>query len=178
MKIALSGIAGSGKDYFASHLIKKGFARISYSDQLKKIGANIFDWLEKDYPPEVKEKPLNITTETGEVIEKTPREIWLNLNKLREIENQLFIRMLGKELSLTKVEDIVISDIRTKEEFDYAKRKGFTTIFIEPEKEKVMHKENEFDKQIYDFKDEYDFIFKNSFNGTDDFDYFFRNIVK
>jgi dephospho-CoA kinase len=175
MKIALSGIAGSGKDYFASSLINNyNFVRFSFSDQLKEIGTEIFDWLEKDYPPEIKEKPLNITTSLGEKITLSPREIWLKLNFLREIENKLFIRKLKEQLERTRIEDYLISDIRTKEEFDFIKSQGFTTIFIEPDKSKLIHPENDFDKQIYNFKDQFDYMFFNDYTGTSKFENFLK----
>jgi len=160
MKIALSGISGAGKDYLAKALIEEmGFVRVSFSDQLKKIGASIFDWLESDYPPEKKEIPLNITTSQGELITLSPREIWLKLNFLREIENKLFIRKLEEELKLLVGVDIVLSDIRTKEELEWCRRNGFVTIRIIPEG-KVIHKEHEFDKQLDDEEFDYEFINK------------------
>ena len=88
-KIAFHGVSGSGKDYCVKALQnyfesshKESYIRLSFSDQLKKCGNRIFgDWLKLDYSPEEKEQPLNIETSLGEVIEKSPREIWLLLNQ-------------------------------------------------------------------------------------------------
>jgi hypothetical protein len=162
MRIALTGISGAGKDYFGKALINEGYYRVSFSDQLKMIGSQIFNWLERDYEPEVKEKPLDIITSTGEKINFTPREIWLKLNKLRDIENGLFIRKLEEEMKLLRVEDILITDIRTKEEYDWCVRNDFKTIRIVPLKE-VIHKTNDFDKQLDDVKFMYEF--ENKFDG-------------
>ena len=95
MKIAFMGISGSGKDYLAQHLIDNfNFTRFSFSDQLKKLAHTIYPWLQIDYPPIEKEEALNITVSTGELILSSPREVWLQLNNLRKVENLIFIRML------------------------------------------------------------------------------------
>jgi len=112
-KIAIMGVSGSGKDYIVDIMKKNyGFCRVSFSDQLKKLSTMIYPWLNKDYSPDLKELPLNITIqETGEYITDTPRQIWLKLNKMRDIEDGLFVRMLSQETSLLKGSDIVISMI-------------------------------------------------------------------
>ncbi|EKF9085103.1 adenylate kinase, partial [Vibrio cholerae] len=105
MKIAFMGVSGSGKDFLARYLIDEhNFIRLSFSDQLKKLANHIYPWMEKDYSPEEKTLPINITLSTGESIKNTPRDIWLHLNKLREIEDRIFIRMLSEEL--TNLEEI------------------------------------------------------------------------
>lgn len=191
MKIALMGISGAGKDYFVSHLVKEqNYIRLSFSDQLKKIASQIFDWFEKDYPPELKEKPLNIETELGEKITLSPREIWLKMNFLRDIENDLFVRKLLEEMNSLKrkyektiefgeipdfnPENIVISDIRTLPEYKMCKERGFKIIRIDAEK--TIHNKHKFDEQIFDF--EPDYVFKNEFDGIEKFDKFIKNILE
>ena len=44
LKIALTGIAGAGKDYLGNSL--KNYNRLSFSDQLKRIGKDIFEWID------------------------------------------------------------------------------------------------------------------------------------
>ena len=148
-KIALMGVAGSGKDWVYSNLIKKhpDLVRLSFSDHLKKIAHNTFDWLKRDYPPELKEKPLNIVTSLGERIELTPREIWLKMNFLREIENGLFVRKVKDDLDdleFCGVENFIITDLRTKPELDFVKKEGFKIIRILNSNN--FHLENDFDK--------------------------------
>lgn len=160
MKIALSGIAGSGKDYLANHLVKESsFKRFAFGDELKKLTKMIYPYLQEDYEPFEKETPLNI--DTGfEVITKTPREIWLTVNKLREVENLMFIRMthyniqdyLNYKKTNNRTPRVIITDVRTLEEFDYCQEQGFDVIHIEPSKK--IYEPNEFDKQILQFKDE------------------------
>ncbi|MCR9758528.1 adenylate kinase, partial [Vibrio parahaemolyticus] len=99
MKIAFMGISGSGKDFLASYLISNhNFIRLSFSDQLKRLANHIYPWMKKDYAPEEKTIPINITLSTGESINHSPRDIWISLNKLRKIEDKIFIRMLSEEL--------------------------------------------------------------------------------
>lgn len=173
-KLAFTGIAGSGKDFLVNHLIKQGYTRVSFSDQLKKLATVIYPWLKKDYPPFEKEQPLNIILPSGEKITKTPREIWLHLNKLRDIEDGIFLRMLEAELNLLSVPNIVISDIRPKLEWDWCRKNGFTTIYIEPLKE--IYKPNDFDKQVLVYKEQSDYIFENDFNGIEKFKKFIQTI--
>lgn len=176
MKIAFTGISGSGKDYLVSHLVKNyEFNRVSFSDQLKKLGTKIYPWLERDYPPIDKEKPLNLTLSSGEVITKSPREIWLKLNNLRNIENGIFVRMLGEQLKMLHVDNIVISDIRPQLEWDWCKKEGFTTVYIEPLKK--IYEPNDFDSQVLPYKEQADYIFENDFNGLEKFDEFIKGVL-
>ncbi|MDE9455958.1 hypothetical protein [Xenorhabdus bovienii] len=99
MKIAFMGVSGSGKDFLSDYLIlNHNFIRLSFSDQLKKLANYIYPWMKKDYPPERKMSPLNITLPTGESIHHSPIDIWLNLNNLRNVEEKIFIRMLSEEI--------------------------------------------------------------------------------
>lgn len=176
-KLALCGISGAGKDYLVKYLVDNyGFTRFSFSDQLKKIAVKIFDWLEPDYPPIIKEQPLNITIpETNEKITMTPREIWLTINNLRKIEDKLFIRHLAKEIEENKTDNIVISDVRTVNEFQWCRENNFTIIYIVPMKK--IYKSNYFDKELQEFVLECDFMYENDFNGTDKWDKFLKNIL-
>jgi len=176
MKIALTGISGSGKDFFTEHLVKQyGFKRYSFSDQLKIKASKVFDWLEVDYPPEVKENPLGITTSTGEVINLSPREIWLKMNFLRNIEDNLFISGLKQQMERDNLDKIIISDIRTENELEFCKKEKFTLIKIKPMKN-VIHKKHSFDNQLIEYEDKF-IIFENNFNGVESFDLFLKNNV-
>ena len=174
MKIAFTGIAGSGKDFLVNYLVQEqGFTRVSFSDQLKKLSKIIYPWMEQDYPPYEKEQPLNITLSSGELITKTPREIWLHLNLLRQIEDGLFLRMLQEDIDSLDTDKIVISDIRPKIEWDWCKNNNFTTIYINPTKQ--IYEPNDFDKQVLLYKGQADLIFNNNFNGLDEFEILLKN---
>lgn len=177
-KIALTGISGSGKDYFVNYLVQElGYKRLSFSDQLKKLAHKIYPWMAEDVPPIKKEEPLNLKLESGEIITKTPREIWLNLNSLRNVEDGIFVRMLDNELTEHSDRNVVISDIRPKIEYDYCIKKGFKIIYIEPSKK--IYEPNDFDKQVLEYKDKADYVFKNNFNGIEEFKEFIKkeNII-
>lgn len=168
MKLCLTARAGAGKDYLTELLIKYfKFNRFSFSDQLKQECAAIFPWLEKDYPPHIKETKIKF--ETGfETIEKTPRDIWLTIGEaLRKIEPKIFVRMMDENLKMVNVENIVISDLRTTDELNYIKENGFKIIFIEPQQE--IYAKNDFDNELEAFKEIADYVFVNKFNGTKDF---------
>ena len=173
IKIAFATESGGGKDYLVEYIMKKyGFSRLSFSDQLKKFCVEIYPWMKRDYPPLVKEQPLNITTEFGEFITATPREMWLSIDTLRAKDKFVFIRRFAKELELTKVPRIAVSDIRTKEELDLCISKGFTIVYIDPIKQ--IYKPNDFDDFARSVKAVADLIFCNEFNGTDNIDIFMK----
>jgi hypothetical protein len=179
MKIAFMGISGSGKDFLANYLIcKYGFTRLSFSDQLKKLANYIYPWMEKDYPSEKKSLPLNISLSTGELISYSPRDIWLSLNMLREIEEKIFIRMLSEELNLLESNStvnekrIIITDIRSNEEFIWCKNNQFTVIYIE--REGNDYEKYEIDNHVIENKEKADYHFHNNTSGIDSFKFFFE----
>jgi len=176
MKIALTGISGAGKDYLGKVLLDEmEFERISFSDELKSIASRIYPWLEFDYEPSVKNKPLNITTNFGIKIEKSPRDIWLALDFLRTIDPFVFIYGVDNRIEMYEKErNILITDIRTQQEFDFCKSKGFTTIFIQPTKE--IYKKYSFDYFSRSSKENCDFIFENTFQ--EDSKYKFLEMIK
>ncbi len=161
------GQAGVGKDFVVDVFTKKyGYSRVSFSDQLKKLAVKIYPWFERDYAPEVKEKPLNIIV-AGELITKTPREIWLSLNKLRDIEDSMFVRMLGEEVALLNVPNIIVSDIRTQNEYDWCIANGYTVVAVL--RKNIEHAENSFDDFVrwQISQGHYDYEYRNDINGTE-----------
>lgn len=176
-KIAFCGIAGAGKDYFVKVLEKKyNFHRFAFADGTKEVCSSIFNWLEKDYPPEVKENKLTVTTEY-ETLTFKPRDVWIDVSAvLRKYENYIFIRKLREKLNMVNINNIVISDLRTKEEFEFLRNEGFTIINIEPSV--IKYEPNNYDEQIKEFKAKVDYNFINNFNGEDEFIEFFETILK
>jgi dephospho-CoA kinase len=175
-KIALMGVSGAGKDYIADYLIENyQFMRFSFSDQLKRLAHHIYPWLESDYPPIVKEKPLDIVLDTEEHITRSPRDIWLHLNALRDIEQKIFIRMLSEEIKAvqeqSRTANLLISDIRSTDEFRWCQSNGFQVIHIKHEKQ--IYQEYEIDAQIAKNAASADYTFVNKFNGNEDLKAFF-----
>lgn len=132
MLIALTGRKFSGKDYLAHYLIAQhGFVRVSFSDQLKLLADKIYPWSAPnlEVKPEDKEKviphPYNVNGYTY-------RELWVSLDKLREVDPQVFIhgvRHAVHELT-SEGKDVVITDIRKQLEFDMCEELEFNTIKI------------------------------------------------
>jgi hypothetical protein len=177
MKLALMGISGAGKDYLAEHLCSiHDFTRLSFSDQLKELATNIYPWLKRDYPPLVKEEPLDILTSQNERITASPREIWLHLNHLRNIENSIFIRMLDSKFQAEIYSSVVISDLRTSEELTWCRANDFKVIYIRPSKS--VYQSYNFDEEIERNKSHADYVFENRFDGIESFEHFFVNEVK
>lgn len=139
------------------------------------MAVKIYPWLELDYEPIVKETPLNKTLSSGEIITKTPREIWLSLNSLRDIEEGLFVRMLSEEMDTLNADKYVISDIRTQIEWDWCESNGFKTVYIEPLKK--IYEPNDFDRSLLEYKGKADYVFENGFDGIDQFEKFVKEIV-
>lgn len=181
LRIALMGVSGSGKDYTADYLIKNHqFTRYSFSDQLKRIAHHIYPWLELDYPPIIKEKSLDIELHTGERITKSPREIWLHLNALRDIEKNIFIRMLSEEIEdahlKNPLSNVLISDIRSTDEFQWCKSNNFKVIYIKNAKQ--IYQEYDIDAAISKNAQYADYTFINNFNGVEELEAFYQANLK
>lgn len=168
LRIAFVGVAFSGKDFLGKYLIEnQKFKRLAFGDELKRIANLIYPWLELDYDPSDKEKKLNITTEFGEKIEYSPREIWMFLNKLRNIDRHIYIRgVLHKLEKIESYQNVVITDLREKDEYDFLKKNNFIFIYIEPDKLILDEtKSNEYDvKNVLPLKEKCDYIIKNNYN--------------
>ncbi|WP_340618325.1 adenylate kinase [Xenorhabdus entomophaga] len=181
MKIAFMGVSGSGKDFLADYLISNhNFIRLSFSDQLKKLANYIYPWMEKDYPPEEKMLPLNITLPTGESIHHSPRDIWLNLNNLRNIEEKIFIRMLSEEIKFLEEngkikKNIIITDIRSNEEFLWCKNNHFTVVYIN--RKDNDYENYDIDKHISENKTKADYQFNNDIIGINKFKSFLEEVL-
>jgi adenylate kinase family enzyme len=125
MRIALVGVAGSGKDYLASILIKNlGFNRVSFADPLRAVCASIFDIGE--YASD--DKKDTIIEQYG----MTAREIWIKVSAtIRSIDDNIWI---GKTLDLINQygddENIIITDCRTITEMQALHELGFKFIWI------------------------------------------------
>ncbi|CAK3414040.1 adenylate kinase [Vibrio crassostreae] len=181
MKVAFMGLSGSGKDFLADYLIKnKNFTRLSFSDQLKKLGNQIYPWMELSYQPEEKATPLNITLQTGEFITHSPRDIWLNLDNLRNIEEKIFIRMLEDEMKYLNetnptTDSIIITDIRSNSELLWCQENQFTIVYIS--RKNNNYKKYDIDKYVIANREKADYHFENDGNGLIEFKSFFEEVI-
>jgi len=151
-KIALIGLSKSGKDYLYQNVFKPlGYERLSFSDQLKKVAKNVFPWMKLDYSSEQKEKSLFLHT-GFDLIEKSPRDIWIFFNQLKEIEPNIFVRMLDEEWKRKGFKKVVITDVRFRNEWDYCNMHGFLFIRIKSPGETIQYEiEKETDALPYDY---------------------------
>jgi hypothetical protein len=128
--IGLCGRAGSGKDFLADKLVRDyGYTKIAFGTELKVIANSIYPWVDLDYLHGEKEVPIN---HSENHLKKTPRDIWLHLNKLREMDNNVFTRgtKLKIEALIAAEKNIVVTDIRKQNELDLLRNLKFITIKI------------------------------------------------
>jgi hypothetical protein len=128
--IGLCGRAGSGKDFLADELVKEyEFTKIAFGAELKVIANLIYPWVDLDYLHGKKEVPIN---HPDNHLKKTPRDIWLHLNKLRDMDNNVFVRgtKLKIEALIASGKNVVVTDIRKQNELDLLRDLKFTTIKI------------------------------------------------
>ncbi len=181
MKIAFMGVSGSGKDFLSSYLIDNhNFIRLSFSDQLKRLSKHIYPWMETDYPPEKKSSSLNISLPTGEFITHSPRDIWLNLDSLRIIEEKIFIRMLSEEMKAIDKNNeintnIIITDIRSNSELQWCQENNFIIIYISRKNNK--YKEYDIDKHVIENRKKADYQFENDSNDLTKFKSFLEEVL-
>lgn len=111
-KIALIGKAGSGKDYVAEHLfIHCGFKRYAFADELKNIASRLF--------PQAFEggkKPRRLLQELGQ--------------KLREIDKDVWVRALMRQLQHDKPVRAIVTDVRQANECEALQKAGFVLVKI------------------------------------------------
>lgn len=120
--IALIGMAGSGKDFLAAHLVKElQYTRVAFADPLRRTCAAIFD-LDEWQSDELKD---TIIPKYG----KSARQIWLDMSAtIRSIDNDIWINQTVDEIS--EYDKVIISDCRTENEMKVLRDLGFTFIWI------------------------------------------------
>lgn len=74
-----------------------------------------------------------------------------------------------------KSKNILISDIRSEDEFQWCRANGFKIIYIKANKN--VYKSYIIDSQISEMASKADFIFENNFNGLIEFDLFYQDTV-
>lgn len=178
VKIALSGRKYSGKDEFANRFSEEyGFYTFSFSDQLKRIGKNIFPFMKFDYPSEEKEElVVYVNPETG--VKYTPRMVWQSLDLLPEIYPPIFVEMLdelmGRFFENVRKNDIrkvmvLIKDVRRPAELEYVKKQGFYLVYIDTDDERSFNEASHHKSEFFqdEIKAKADRVFFNSKNNSD-----------
>lgn len=122
--VVLTGRKKVGKDTMAQLTFEHGFVRLSFSDQLKKICCRLFPFLDHDYPQEVKDTKL-----FGDL---SPRDIWLKMNVITEIDKNILVNSLREEMestiSVVGRDRFIITDLRKPEEYEFVQSMGYPII--------------------------------------------------
>jgi hypothetical protein len=173
--IVFTGRKFSGKDYLAENtLMKDGYQRISFSDELKHIAHFIYPWLPVDIPSEQKEVPYPAKENINNM---TPREIWMSLDKLREVDPKVFIYGVLKKL--TEHDKIIVTDLRKKPEYNmlklFAEQYECRMVFIRLASQMSVLNADHSEDEIDDFEVDYDFW--HTMEGPEDFKEFLKKIV-
>lgn len=108
-RIALTGKMRSGKDTVAEHLANTyGFDRLAFGDALKRHAHAVFPWI-------------------GE--ESKPRALYQQFGQfMRQIEPDVWVRHIERRLPY--VRDVVITDLRQPNEYEWARKNGFVIIRV------------------------------------------------
>lgn len=136
MRISLSGVAGSGKDYIASRLIEDhGYTRFALADPMKRIVADVLGITieevntRKEREPGVRRALQLLGTEVGR--DCLGENVWVNklLRDVRTFENKKEAEgeAWGVEPDPTNV---VITDCRFRNEFGALKAAGFRMVYV------------------------------------------------
>lgn len=153
----INGRACSGKDFLADYLVEKyDYVKLSFATPIYEIAYNLFY---------MKSKDRDLLQKIGQ--------------KMREIDPDVFVKWTLNDIN--KFKKVVIADCRQKNEYEFCKNKGFTTIRISSDLEVRIQRaikrdstypdiqawENESETGADNFK--YDFEVKN--NGAPEYIY-------
>lgn len=106
MKVAICGGMCSGKTTLSKYISKEfNLETFSFADAVKMYASQIFDMQHKDR-----------------------RLIQDFAEKLKEIDPDIWIKILDKKIK--NIDNIVIDDLRFKNEYKYLRKNGFTIIRI------------------------------------------------
>lgn len=163
--IAFTGERGSGKDYFCELLQREcEVTRLSFSDELRILATKVFPFMELEYPPELKDKPL-IHPENPNGL--SPRDIWKTLDAVRQVDPAYFVhrfcegqfhkyvKMVPKDTNLKAVHPSsfsIITDLRTPAEYAFLKEWDIPIIKIELEDRSGLTPDP-FEEFVRQFKD-------------------------
>jgi len=127
--IALCGKKGVGKDTLFKSVADLGFQRLSFSDQLKEICSDVFPWLALDYPQGEKDRKQFQTK--NELM--SPREVWMAMNVVTEIDENVLVSRLERQLNNMIAHDqrlFIITDLRKEEEYRWVKKNEIPIICV------------------------------------------------
>lgn len=164
--IAFTGRKRSGKDFYCKILTELyGATRMSFSDELKRLARVIYPWIPFSIDDDKKEEKIE---SEFNIYGFTPREIWLELGGaegLRYIDPSVFVNHFIANQYDTAVEHPdklhVITDLRTKQEYDFIKKLGIpiVRITLDPKKRcELILVEDAVEDFISEMKADVDFV--------------------
>ena len=135
-KLALIGIAGSGKDYIAKTLPHH---RVAFADPLRELCISLFPDLAQYTSDDKKDQ---LIPHYG----LTARQIWIKISKtVREVDDNIWINRTVDKITRLGETQIVVTDCRTLTEFTILNALGFHTVWIDnPKNTKPL---NQYDKE-------------------------------
>lgn len=168
-RIALVGKRGAGKDYVAEKLKNRmGFTVLSFSDKLKEIAKHIYPWMDNDYSPETKEKPLNHKIENGRLVEFSPREIWNMLDMLRIVDDYVFIRDVMEKIDDFPDCHFLVKDVRKIDEYNMLRKRKFKFVYVFSDfSPKILDEHDKIVERLFQHQCDYNYVNKR---GDENFD--------
>ena len=120
-KIALCGKLRSGKSIVGNHLhISHGFDEVAFGDALKRTVGDVFPWLNGN-----PNKPRALLQQYGQLMREIDPDVWIR-HAERKVKGTIDFRV---NTGHDRV-DIVITDLRQPNEFEWARDNGFTIIRV------------------------------------------------
>ncbi|HEF5065783.1 hypothetical protein [Bacillus paramobilis] len=117
MKIAIVGELRSGKDTFANYYIERGFKKFAFGDSIKEVINMYFPHLWAEGKPR---KAMQII---GQAFRAIDPMYWIN-----KLDKKVYWyeRIFGNKQEV----DVIVTDLRQPNEYDYLKSKGYTVIKV------------------------------------------------
>lgn len=137
-RIALLGRAGSGKDTLAGYaILYYDFRALAFADELKRHAYALFGGYDR-------EKPRALLQRFG--------------GMCREIDDEVWVRALMRNVELERDKPIVVTDCRHWNEYEALKNAGFTFVRVEaPESQRIQRmtdRGDQFDKAALEHETE------------------------
>lgn len=176
--VFFTGRKRSGKDFCVEALAKAdGVARLSFSDELRRVAHHIYPWLPVIIPDSMKDLPYPHPLNHKGL---TPRDIWKHLggdDGLRHVQPGLFLY----HFKLNQLPHVVanpgrkfaVTDLRTPQEYEFALSTGCPIIRVsKPDRSGIV------EDKIEDFIDQMEVSheFTNQLDGEEAFLKFYRGI--
>lgn len=146
MIVGIAGRARSGKDTIGGYLVKcfterhkRSFIPIAFAKQLKYVCQEHFNLSDDQLWGDKKEIP-DLRYKKSDSEFWTPREIMQNLGSFyRSIDCDFWVKALDKYLKQTRIEDVIITDVRHVNECEYVKNNNGVLIKIIREDADEIH---------------------------------------